>query len=64
MVDVEVKDRPEELLQPGHYPDHFYGADAFQNLVLEVDLQYPSHLHNSHSDFPICPLRQAIVIKS
>lgn len=23
--------------------------------ILEVDLEYPSHLHQKHSDFPLCP---------
>ena len=28
--------------------------------ILEVDIDFPSHLHNMHSDFPFCP--QALVV--
>ena len=28
--------------------------------ILEVDLHYPSVLHDSHSDYPLCPERMKI----
>jgi hypothetical protein len=29
--------------------------DAKEGYVLEVDLEYPKHLHDSHSDYPLAP---------
>jgi len=29
--------------------------DAPEGYVLEVDLDYPEHLHNAHSDYPLAP---------
>ena len=34
--------------------------DSPTGKILEIDLEYPSHLHDVHSDFPLCP--QAIMI--
>jgi hypothetical protein len=28
---------------------------ADTGFILEVDLEYPQNLHNSHNDFPFCP---------
>lgn len=30
-----------------------YTADSKKGLILEVDLQYPSNLHNLHNDYPL-----------
>ncbi len=30
-------------------------VDGDRGYILEVDLQYPAHLHESHSDFPLAP---------
>ena len=30
-----------------------YTADSRKGLILEVDLQYPSNLHNLHNDYPL-----------
>ena len=32
-----------------------YTADSKKGLILEVDLQYPSNLHNLHNDYPLGP---------
>ena len=29
--------------------------DALEGYVLEVDLDYPEHLHNVHNDYPLAP---------
>ncbi|XP_049872417.1 uncharacterized protein LOC126380040 [Pectinophora gossypiella] len=29
--------------------------DSENGFILEVDLSYPSHLHDEHNDFPFCP---------
>jgi hypothetical protein len=36
--------------------------DADTGFILEVDLEYPSHLHDSHNDYPLCP--QNIIIEN
>lgn len=28
---------------------------VLEGYLLEVDLEYPKHLHNSHSDYPLAP---------
>ena len=32
-----------------------YKTDGKKGLILEVDLEYPSELHNSHNDYPVAP---------
>lgn len=34
--------------------------DAPMGYILEVDLKYPHELHDSHSDFPLAPVKQKI----
>ena len=31
--------------------------------ILEVDIDYPSELHDTHNDYPLCPVSQVINIK-
>lgn len=52
------KEQLENLLKSCHYPDNLYGADAGESLVLEVDLEYPRHLHDKHSDLAFLPHHQ------
>ena len=32
-----------------------YKADGKRGLILEVDLEYPRELHDSHNDYPVAP---------
>ena len=34
--------------------------DASDGYILEVDLRYPAHLHDRHSDYPLAPERLTI----
>ena len=34
--------------------------DSPYGYILEVDLTYPKHLHDSHSDFPVAPVRRCV----
>ena len=34
--------------------------DSPYGYILEVDLTYPKHLHDSHSDFPVAPVRRSV----
>ncbi|XP_042150101.1 uncharacterized protein LOC121838100 [Ixodes scapularis] len=34
--------------------------DAPTGDILEVDLRYPHHLHETHSDFPLAPVKQSV----
>ena len=31
------------------------GKDSFVGYILEVDLEYPSKLHDLHNDYPLAP---------
>ncbi|XP_040069574.1 uncharacterized protein LOC120842509 [Ixodes scapularis] len=42
-------------LNIGDVPD-----DAPTGYILEVDLRYPHHLHETHSDFPLAPVKQSV----
>ena len=37
-----------------------FGADKVRGYLLEVDLEYPSHLHKDHNDFPLAPESKTI----
>ncbi|XP_074645871.1 uncharacterized protein LOC141902131 [Tubulanus polymorphus] len=47
----EWVERPQELNVSGH-PD-----DAEKEYILEVDLEYPRGLHDSHNEYPLAPER-------
>ena len=34
---------------------HLVSGDSNEGYILEIDLEYPSDLHNSHSDYPLAP---------
>ena len=35
--------------------------DSPMGYILEVDIDYPSHLHDVQSDFPLCPKSLAVI---
>jgi len=34
--------------------------DDAKEFILEVDMEYPSHLHNPHNDYPFAPEKMVI----
>ncbi|RLU14839.1 hypothetical protein DMN91_012726, partial [Ooceraea biroi] len=38
---------------------HAITPDSPTGYILEVDLEYPRHLHDAHADLPFCPTREA-----
>lgn len=41
-----------------HYLDNLYARDASESFILEVDLQYPHHVHDNHSNFAFHQIHQ------
>jgi len=37
-----------------------YTEDSKKGLILEVDLEYPKELHNSHNDSPLAPQKMKV----
>lgn len=38
---------------------NYVSDESFKGYFLEVDLDYPAHLHNDHNDLPFCPTHEA-----
>ena len=34
--------------------------DADQGCILEVDIEYPQHLHDTHSEYPLAPEKMTV----
>jgi hypothetical protein len=47
-----------EWVDPNEYDEEFLlncDTEGEKGYFLEVDLEYPTHLHNEHNDLPFCP---------
>src|SRR5262249_49236816 len=44
-----------EWIDPKEYQLNNMTTDSSFGYILEVDLEYPKDLHDSHSDYPFCP---------